>query len=487
MVVGRATASARWAFLGLGSKVLIQGVSAFAVARIVGPETYGVIGLGVVYVTLTMLIIDQGMGQTLIRAETLHRADVATVQVTTVLIALALSLVTVVSAGPVASFFDADSLEWLLIVLGLGLILKAVMISGQAVMQRDFGFRYLAGCNVVSTVFGVAAGLAAAVMGAGAMTLAIQILITDAIYAAGVIHRTGVPVRSANIASLRRILGFSAQIAGSQWLGFVSRNVDNILIGRVLGQAALGQYSVSYRFMMLPITNLVMVANRVLLPTYSQIRGDVAAFRRAFLRSTSLMALTAAPLMAVLIVFAQPLILGALGPEWQGAVVPTQILAGVAIVQAQTSLITPAIVAFGRGAWQLWWSLGSTVLAVATFGGTVHWGLNAVCLGYAVLNLVTLPVPIILVGRLGHFSLADFARSVREGLVAGVVVLVVGIGVRVGLSRVGAAHLVTAFGGGVATMLVSAGLLRLLIPRGVADLVALMGRTGTGSVAAAGS
>ena len=72
------------------------------------------------------------------------------------------------------------------------------------------------------------------------------------------------------------MLGFTSQIAGSQWLGFVSRNVDNVLIGKVLGQAALGNVlACRTGCMMLPITNLTMVANRVLLPTYSRLQDDM--------------------------------------------------------------------------------------------------------------------------------------------------------------------------------------------------------------------
>ena len=165
------------------------------------------------------------------------------------------------------------------------------------------------------------------------MTLAAQILVTDGVYALGVVRKSGAPFRGAKMAALKEMLGFTSQIAGSQWLGFLSRNVDNILIGKVLGPGPLGQYSLSYRFMMLPITNLTMVANRVLLPTYARLQDDMRGFRHSFLRSCKLMSLTATPMMALLVIFASPLIIGAKGETWRGAIVPTQVLALVAIIQ----------------------------------------------------------------------------------------------------------------------------------------------------------
>jgi O-antigen/teichoic acid export membrane protein len=473
--VGRVTANARWAFLGLAVKVLAQGVGTFLVARLVGPHVLGIMSVGLVYATLTLLLLDQGMGQALIRAPQLRITDVATVQVATTSLAIATMLLTWAIAIPVAVVTGSE-LAIVLAVLASGLVFKSVVVPGQAVLQRDFQFRWLAGCDSVSSVVGVSASVLTAAMHGGAIAVAVQVLVTDGVYAIGVLRKSGAPVRGANMAALREMLGFTSQIAGSQWLGFLSRNVDNMLIYQVLGSTPLGYYSLSYRFMMLPITNLTMVANRVLLPTYSRLQDDIERFRQSFLRSTKLMSLTANPMMALLIVFASPLIIGLEGPEWRQAVVPTQVLALVAIIQAQTSLITPAIVAFGRSAWQLKWMLVSTALTVVMFGVTVFWGLNAVCIGYFVLNAVTLPVPIALVGKLGGFRWGDFVRSVRPGLALGALTLAVGFGVRAALEPLGTPLLVVAVGGGLITVLLVAPLVRVLMPRATLDLLSLASR-----------
>jgi O-antigen/teichoic acid export membrane protein len=474
--VGRATANARWAFLGLGVKVAVQGIVGFYVLRIVGTDTAGVMGIGITYVALTALLLDQGMGQALIRAKEITHSEIATVQVTTLCLAIGTGIVTAALAVPLGHFFNFHDLPPLLTVLGAGLILRTPSIPGQAVLQREFQFRWLAGCDMASSVLGMTASVVTALNHGGALSLAAQVLVTDAVYTIGVVRRSGMPFRGATMADLRGMLGFTSQIAGSQWLGFLSRNVDNILIGRVLGKTALGNYSLSYRLMMLPITNLTMVANRVLLPTYSRLQDNLAGFRRSFLRSCKLMSLTSTPLMALLVVFASPLILGALKAQYRGAILPTQVLAGVAIIQAQTSLITPAIVAFGRTAWQLKWMLISTVLTVAMFGGTVHWGLNAVCIGYLVLNVLTLPFPILLVGRLGGFSLGDWLRSVAPGLGIGAIMLGIGAAVRLGLEPLGTPELLVGLGGGALSALIAVPVVRIAMPRSTLELLSLASR-----------
>ena len=475
--MGQATANARWSFLGLGVKVFVQAVAAFLIARIVGKAAYGTMSLGLLWVTLTNLLLDQGMGQALVRKKDMIRSDVATVQVASGVLAIVAMFVTWGIAEPLSHFYKGfPDLPAVLIGLSFGLIFKAVAVPARAVVQRDFHFRWLAGCEIVSSVIGVAASVVTAEMGGRAMALVAQMLVTDSIYVIGVVKVSGLPLRGANWPALRGMLGITSQIAGSQWLGFVSRNADNALIGRELGAGPLAQYSVSYRLMMLPITNLTQVANRVLLPTYARLQEDVATFRRAFLKSTRLMSLTAAPAMVLLIAFAKPLIIGGMGEQWRGAVVPTQVLAIVAIMQTQTSLVTPAIVAFGRSKWQLYWSLLQMFLTVAVFVVTVPSGLNAVCIGYAVLNVVSMPVPIAIVGKFGGFTVRDWLRSVGPGLGIAAIFLVIGVAVENGLATAGVPHLVNALGGGLAAVVLGVVAVRVVMPKSLREIMSLVSR-----------
>jgi O-antigen/teichoic acid export membrane protein len=476
--VGQATANARWSFLGWGGKVAVQAVAAFLVARIVGTHSYGTMSLGLTYVTLTNLLLDQGMGQALVRSDDLLRSDVATAQVASGTLAIVAMFVTWGIAAPIGHFFsDAPGLTGVLLGLSVGLLFKSVVVPGRAVLQRDFQFRWLAGCEIISSVLGVTASIVTAELHGRAMALVAQMLVTDGVYAFGVIKLSGLPIRGANMPALKGMLGITSQIAGSQWLGLISRNADNLLIGKVLGSGPLAQYSVSYRLMMLPISNLTQVANRVLLPTYSRMQDDVKAFRRAFLKATRLMSLTSTPAMVLLIAFASPLILGAMGPAWKGAIVPTQVLAIVAIIQTQTSLITPAIVAFGRSKWQLYWSLISMIITVAVFIGTVPFGLNTVCVGYGLLNVVTLPVPIWLVGKFGHFTQRDFLASIAPGLGVGLIFLVIGEVVRIGFQHAGAPNLVNALGGGTVTVLLGIVAVRVIMPKSMLQILSLTSRS----------
>src|SRR5439155_420086 len=53
--------------------------------------------------------------------------------------------------------------------------------------------------------------------------------------------------------AFRDLIGFSAFVTGSKLVAYGQGNGDNLVIGRVLGTAALGYYALAYRIMLLPL------------------------------------------------------------------------------------------------------------------------------------------------------------------------------------------------------------------------------------------
>ena len=72
---------------------------------------------------------------------------------------------------------------------------------------------------------------------------------------------------------------FGGGVTGFAFLNYWARQADDLLIGRFMGEAALGLYSRAYALMLLPLTQLVPVASRVMFPVLSSSQDDHAAVR----------------------------------------------------------------------------------------------------------------------------------------------------------------------------------------------------------------
>ena len=101
-----------------------------------------------------------------------------------------------------ADFFSAPELAPLLRVLGLGLLLKGLAVTPRAMLQRELAFRPIGVADIGGGVLGAAAGITAAVLGAGTWSMAVQVLLTDLVIAvvllvAGPGHRAEPPAAPA--------------------------------------------------------------------------------------------------------------------------------------------------------------------------------------------------------------------------------------------------------------------------------------------------
>ena len=108
-------------------------------------------------------------------------------------------------------------------------------------------------------------------------------------------------------------------------LGAFVRNVDYLFVGRWLGAATLGIYTLAFRIPDLVVRDLCLTLSQVLLPVYARVRQDPAAIRATFLAAASYVTALTAPMALGLALVAEPLVLTAFGERWRevAAVLPS--------------------------------------------------------------------------------------------------------------------------------------------------------------------
>jgi PST family polysaccharide transporter len=166
------------------------------------------------------------------------------------------------------------------------------------------------------------------------------------------------------------------------------RNVDNLLIGRVLGSTALGAYSLAYRMMLWPVQNLSNVVGRLAFPSFVQLRDEPERLASAYLTTLRLIATVVFPVMAIAMALAKPLVLGVLGSRWGAVIVPFAVLAPVGMLQSVGTTVGQLFQATGNTRIQLWWAVLTAPVYIGSFVLGMRWGINGVALAYAIVTTV---------------------------------------------------------------------------------------------------
>jgi len=139
-------------------------------------------------------------------------------------------------------------------------------------------FKTLAVIDVVSMAGGLTTGISMAALGLGYWALIGAMFggnVTNCILVwANCSWRPGAFKRGVGA---RPMLAFGGHLTGFTLLNYFTRNFDNVLIGRVLGPAALGIYAKAYGLLMLPINQVNMPIGAVLLPGLSRLQNNFRA------------------------------------------------------------------------------------------------------------------------------------------------------------------------------------------------------------------
>ncbi len=379
--------SAKWSLISLISKQGARIVFTIVLASMLGPENFGIIAQATIYLAFTGVFLDIGLGAALIQRKTLDRAVIGTATTLNLAVLSMLVLVTLVTADFWAGFFDTPQLASVLRVLSTTFIFNGLVVVPVAILTRRMEFRLLGIAEVVSTLIGGAAAIAAATAGAEYWALVVQTLTRDAIYMTIILVIAGRPVLAWSRQALASISRMSRNVFGGQLLNFGNQNADNFLIAWRLGPTALGNYGLSYRVLLLPVQILGQTANRLVFPIFSRLQDDPSRQARYYLETITSLALVVTPLMVLVALAAPSAVPLVFGPAWEAAIQPMRILAMGSILAALMTVNSPVLLAMDRADWLFRYSLVNTAGLVTGFAVGLRWGIEGVAWAYLVAGI----------------------------------------------------------------------------------------------------
>ena len=418
-----AAQGAKWNFLQI---IVTQGgrlAFTFVLARLLGPESFGIMAQATIYVGFTLLVLDQGFAVALVQKKVLDDRDIGAVRVLNLAAGAVMAGATLVAAPAIADFFHTPELTAVLRVLAVSVLLKSFQIVPQALVRRELLYRAQSIVQIVAMVTGGVVGVASALLGADYWALVVQTIVTDVAILIGLrmIKPTPRTPLAGTFGNLRAMWGFSVGILGSRFLSYFGSNVDNLLIGRFESATSLAFYALSYRFLRLPLEMIGSVVNNVALPVFAKLQDDQARLRAWYLQATGFVALVSYPILALLVVGAPDGIPLAFGEEWQPASTPLQILSLGGMLFVVRMQMAPMAQAKGRSDLVFWWSLITFGLQGAAFLVGVQYGIVGVALAYLIVQAVTTPPNVVHFGRLIDMRLSEFLAAVAPAFTGALV------------------------------------------------------------------
>lgn len=390
-----------WSVAEGWGRQLVSSVTFFVLARLLGPESYGLVALAGVYLSFVTLLSDQGLTQAIIQRKDLEPEHLDAAFWTNLGISLTLTLITISCADIVAGFFKEAALGAILRWLSLGIVINALSRVQEAVINRKLAFRVLALRSLIAVVISGIVGVTMALSGFGVWSLVGLQLSNSFTQLVCLWWLSGwVPSFRFSLKHCRDLFSFGVNILGIGILTFINRRSDDLLIGYFLGPVALGYYSIAYRLLRIMTDLFTSVTSKVGMPVFSKLQENPEKLRNAFYRSTKIISVVSLPAFVAIALFASELTVVAFGEQWLASVQTMRILSFIGIVHSLSFFISTVIIALGKPSWNLAVSSISTVVNVVAFSIVVKWGIAAVATAYVIQGYFFFPTYVLMLGKL---------------------------------------------------------------------------------------
>ncbi|HEX5138539.1 MAG TPA: oligosaccharide flippase family protein [Planctomycetota bacterium] len=403
-----------WLLAARGLTVAAQIGALLVVAHHVGPDDLGLAGMVAIVVGIAGVAADLGMETIAVRPRV---DDVRAMWLSTragLLCALGVGLF-----APAVSraFRSPEGLPYLLGTGAAGLIFTGFAAPARARLRRSLEFRRLALADIARALVAAGAAVALVLQGYGAWGLVFADVVAGAV-AAALVWLLAPAMRRGSGGGMARD---GLRIVGTRLFDACFAQADRFLVGRRLGEAALGLYGFAWRHAMLAPTHVLPVADQAALPALARLRGDDLV--RAYLKLTRLLALAIVPSAALLWAVA-PWLVEVLYPgRWQAAVPALRALCLAAAAAGLNS--DPGILwlAQGRTRLRLWWSACNVPVVIAVAWVGTRYGITGVAYALAARSLLATVAGQEITRRVAGVPRVAYARALLPGTAAGALIL----------------------------------------------------------------
>lgn len=316
----KSIAAAKWNYLGVLARIVVQFGVQIALARLLGPDALGLFALVLLLIGLGGIVVELGLGAALVQRREVSDNAMCVVATRSVFVALVLCAGVLVFAPQIATALGDGRLITLLRAITPVFILQALAVAPTAVLRRELAFKAIQAVQLSSYIVGfLVVGVGMALFGAGVWSLVAAWLVTSALAAIGVYALRRHSLRPRFFGHDEGTDRFANRVFVTNLANWTIDNVDNLIVGRLFGAVALGLYSVSYTLVRTPTNHLVTTLQSVLFAASARAQDNPDNVRRAYLVVTAAVALAVVPTFVGVAIVSDTLVSVLFGARWTDA------------------------------------------------------------------------------------------------------------------------------------------------------------------------
>lgn len=420
-----------WGGGGAFLRLFLQMATQIVLARVLGPEQYGLFAMGVMVMSFSAFFSDVGIAYGLIQRKELDSTHIRFVFTWQLVLGTAVAVMLASLSGMLANFFNEPRMALVILVLAPLTLLQAASAVSLNLLKRELDYKSLQIAQTIAyfcayVCLGIPLALAGAQVWALIVAWMVQTLLSLLLMYRSIRHPLRLLFRHADARSMGSFGGTVLLTNLTNW--FLS-NIDRVVLARVHTSVSVGLYANAYNLVNTPSSTFMGFIQSVMYSACAKVQDDPGRIRKAYLILMAGITLTIMPVFVAMATIADTMVLALYGQHWAPA---ADVLRPVALAMPFALLwgiTTPVL--WNSGRTTLEFKLQLPLAGVWLLSALVAVQYSLAALAWTVLGLFVLRTLLFtaITTRTLRLGATDFVEALRGGLVLSALVSLIAWGV----------------------------------------------------------
>jgi len=378
-------------FIGISQIIalIMTFLTVAVLARILTADDFGIASIGLIFVALLIVFQDFGVLSAVVQRDTRVEESISVGLTLRWMIAAACMVLVVLLSPFLADFYDNPDLTAVLVVISFTLFIQPLAFSSLATLTRTLSFSRLAVAAIVQSLATAIASIALAFAGFSYWSIVFGSLVGNSANVIVLLYYEPTFVRpKIDKGLMKELLGFGLHLLVTGLMAFLIFNIDQLVVGKVLGITILGFFFVAVRFGRTLGEQISGTVNRVLFPTMARIKDSAQKLKTGYVQSLRMISIIVFPLSLGLSALSSPFIEVVLGEGWTLAAVPLAILSLQGLMNALIAPSANVLVSIGKPKYMsAQATVQAAIIVVGVYPAAAYYGVNGVCVLTTVVSL----------------------------------------------------------------------------------------------------
>lgn len=374
----------KWTSISTVYAAVLQLLQLLIITRYLSATELGLLAIIMIILGFSQMFSDLSISNAIIHKQNVSHSQLSTLYWFNIIISFFVFVIIIILAPYIANFYNNSKLENLIFLAAFSIIIQSFGKQFQILFDKELLFNFLAKIRMITITITFFSTITLVIMGYGIWSLVISILLSSSISTVLYIsfglkfHR---PTMIFNLKDSMFFLNFGFLQLGSSTLSYLNSQMDSLIIGKLLGNEALGIYSVLKQIVEAPGKIINPVVTRVSFPTMAKIQHEPLKVKEVYLKTINYISSFTFPIYAVFFILSAEIVELFLGTKWEQTTPILQILSLYFLFRSIGNPIGSLVLAKGKPIYELYWNLGMMIYTPLILIISSQWDLIGVAYG----------------------------------------------------------------------------------------------------------